>query len=94
MCVCARERERERARTSNMGPAAGPLNLNGSQADFSAELHKEAGDGAVGNHSPASADYSLLRKMRFLSHRNSVIKIKYNVWLDSAKCTSTRAFLI
>lgn len=47
---------------------------------------------AVGNHRPASADYSLLRKMRFLSHRNSVIKIKYNVWLDSAKCTSTRAF--
>lgn len=67
----------------------GPLNLNRSQVHFSVELQKEARDGAVGNHSPASADYSLLRKMRFLSHRNSVIKIKYNVWLDSAKCTST-----
>ena len=31
--------------------------------------------------------------MRFLSHRNSVIKIKYNVWLDSAKWTSTGAFV-
>lgn len=29
--------------------------------------------------------------MRFLSHRNSVIKIKYNVWLDSAKWTSAGA---
>ena len=54
-------------------------------------LGKEARDGAVGNHSPASADYSLRRKMRFLSHRNSVIKIKYNVWLDSAKWTSAGA---
>ena len=54
-------------------------------------LGKEAGDGAVGNHSPASADYSLRRKMRFLSHRNSVIKIKYNLWLDSAKWTSAGA---
>lgn len=47
---------------------------------------------AVGSHSPARADYSPLRKMRFLSHRASVIKIKYNVWLGSAKCTSTGAF--
>lgn len=29
---------------------------------------------AVGNHSSASADYSLLRKMRFLSCRNSIMK--------------------
>lgn len=90
MCMCARVC----VRTSNVWPASGPLNLNRSQVHFSAELRKEARDAAVGNHSPVSADYSLLRKMRFLSHRNSVIKIKYNVWLDSAKCTSTRAFLI
>lgn len=31
---------------------------------------------AVGNHSSASADYSLLRKMRFLSCRNSIMKKK------------------
>lgn len=31
---------------------------------------------AVGNHSSASADYSLLRKRRFLSCRNSIMRSK------------------
>lgn len=57
------------------------------------ELLKEALRWGSWNIS-ARADYSLLRKMRFLSHRNSVIKIKYSVCLDSAKCTSAWVFLI
>jgi hypothetical protein len=70
-----------------------PLNLKKSQVHLSVELLKEALRWGSWNIS-ARADYSLLRKMRFLSHRNSVIKIKYSVWLDSAKCTSAWVFLI
>lgn len=49
--MCVRETDTEMA--------MGLLNLNGSQVHFSAELPKEARAGAVGNHIPVSADYSL-----------------------------------
>lgn len=78
MCVCV--------------PGRGPFKPEREPSSSLSGASRGSRRRAVGNHRPASADYSLLRKMRFLSHRNSVIKIKYNVWLDSAKCTSTGAF--